>query len=46
MRWKLQLVGFSYDKESANVVMWKAREINNMKELTVLRSRNVNRKEC
>ena len=23
IRWKLQLVGFSYDKKSANVVMWK-----------------------
>ena len=23
MRWKLKSVGFAYDKESANVVMWK-----------------------
>ena len=26
MRWKLQMVGFSYDKKSANVVMWKDEE--------------------
>ena len=26
IRWKLQLVGFSYDKKSANVVMWKEYE--------------------
>ena len=26
IRWKLQLVGFSYDKKSANVVMWKDKE--------------------
>ena len=26
MRWKLQMVGFSYDKKSANVVMWKDKE--------------------
>ena len=39
-RWKLQLVGFSYDEKSVNVVMWKdsefeysqARERNNDKE--------------
>ena len=26
IRWKLQLAGFSYDKKSANVVMWKDKE--------------------
>ena len=26
IRWKLQLVGFLYDKKSANVVMWKDKE--------------------
>ena len=26
IRWKLRLVGFSYDKNSANVVMWKDKE--------------------
>ena len=26
IRWKLQLVGFSYNKKSANVVMWKDKE--------------------
>ena len=26
IRWKLQLVGFSYGKKSANVVMWKDKE--------------------
>ena len=26
IRWKLQLVGFSYDEKSANVVMWKDKE--------------------
>ena len=26
IRWKLPLVGFSYDKKSANVVMWKDKE--------------------
>ena len=26
IRWKLQLVGFSYGKKSANVVMWKDEE--------------------
>ena len=26
IRWKLQLIGFSYDKKSANVVMWKDKE--------------------
>ena len=50
IRWKLQLVGFSYDKKSANVVIWKdstsqVREINNNKELTILRLQNVSRKE-
>ena len=50
IRWKLQLVGFSYDKKSANVVIWKdstsqVREINNNRELTILRLQNVSRKE-
>ena len=26
IRWKLQLIGFSYDKKNANVVMWKDKE--------------------
>ena len=26
IRWKLQLAGFSYDKKSANVIMWKDKE--------------------
>ena len=26
IRWKLQLVRFSYDKKSANVVTWKEKE--------------------
>ena len=26
IRWKPQLVGFSYEKKSANVVMWKDKE--------------------
>ena len=51
---ELQLIGFSYDKKSANVVMWKDKEYeyissawnNNNKELTILRLRNVSWKEC
>ena len=51
---ELQLIGFSYDKKSANVVVWKDKEYeyissawnNNNKELTILRLRNVSWKEC
>ena len=47
IRWKLQLVGFSCDKKSANVVMWKDKEYEYIsrtwnkqnKELTILRLR-------
>ena len=50
----LQLIGCSYDKKSANVVMWKDKVYeyissawnNNNEELTILRLRNVSRKEC
>ena len=49
----LQLIGCSYDKKSANVVMWKDKVYeyissawnNNNEELTILRLRNVSRKE-
>ena len=50
----LQLIGCSYEKKSANVVMWKDKVYeyissawnNNNEELTILRLRNVSRKEC
>ena len=51
---RIQFVGFSYEKKGANVVMWKdkeykyisKREINSIKEVAILRLRNVNRKDC